>query len=38
MAGFVIFPFLFLVCYNLKEFPSITSSVIFPFLFLVCYN
>ena len=34
----VIFPFLFLVCYNSSGVSPSEYSVIFPFLFLVCYN
>lgn len=34
----VIFPFLFLVCYNTTALGNLASVVIFPFLFLVCYN
>ena len=34
----VIFPFLFLVCYNSNVPWSGITDVIFPFLFLVCYN
>ena len=38
LANTVIFPFLFLVCYNLDEVKYLCKCVIFPFLFLVCYN
>ena len=34
----VIFPFLFLVCYNRINYQHMCVIVIFPFLFLVCYN
>ena len=34
----VIFPFLFLVCYNYQGNIIGIACVIFPFLFLVCYN
>ena len=34
----VIFPFLFLVCYNHFLKCLLSRTVIFPFLFLVCYN
>ena len=35
---YVIFPFLFLVCYNDMPTIELSGTVIFPFLFLVCYN
>ena len=35
---YVIFPFLFLVCYNETVTQNGDVTVIFPFLFLVCYN
>ena len=38
LRSHVIFPFLFLVCYNGANFYGADLYVIFPFLFLVCYN